>query len=56
MRFSIRKTLISNTELNVRKQFMKLSVCSLVSKVGKPYTLRINAFEMWCCKRMLKVM
>ncbi|XP_049833909.1 uncharacterized protein LOC126278101 [Schistocerca gregaria] len=56
-----RSLLISNTGLNLRKKFLRMYVWSTALydsetwTVGKLEQKRIEAFEMWCYRRMLKI-
>lgn len=56
-----RNLLTSNIDLNVRKLFLKTFVWSVALygsetwTIGKQERQRIEAFEMWCYRRMLKI-
>ena len=56
-----RNLLTSNININVRKSFLKVFVWSVALYGSETWTInsvdkkRIEAFEMWCYRRMLKI-
>ncbi|XP_049957338.1 uncharacterized protein LOC126473992 [Schistocerca serialis cubense] len=56
-----RNLLTSNIDLNVRKSFLKVFVWSVATYGSETWTInsldkkRIEAFNMWCYRRMLKI-
>ena len=56
-----RNLLTSNIDLSVRKSFLKVFVWSVALYGSETWTInsldkkRIEAFEMWCYRRMLKI-
>ncbi|KDR23911.1 hypothetical protein L798_10261, partial [Zootermopsis nevadensis] len=59
--FKKRSLLVSNIDLVLGKIFLKLYVWSTALygsgtwSVGKPERRRVEAFEMWCYRRMLRI-
>ncbi|XP_049828694.1 uncharacterized protein LOC126267466 [Schistocerca gregaria] len=56
-----RNLLTSSLDLSVRKSFLKVFVWSVAMYGSETWTInsldqkRIEAFEVWCCRRMLKI-
>lgn len=59
--YNKRDLLVSNIDLGLRKKLMKLYVWSTALygcetwTLGKPEKKRLEAFEMWCYRRMMKI-